>query len=103
MKNIEKTGNAGIKCDYCDFFDSEAPDEKLTDWLGVPCPKCGENLLTQEDLNSALEFDKMIDLINEMDLSKMMIDDLPEELKQFAHYSSVDVNIHNGINLEFKN
>lgn len=44
----------GLKCDNptCDFVDMSIAIEDYDNWLNVPCPKCGENLLTQEDLDA---------------------------------------------------
>src|SRR5687768_1323296 len=42
----------GIKCDAkgCDYVDESAKYEDYEKYLGAPCPKCGANLLTEEDL-----------------------------------------------------
>ena len=41
----------GIKCDNvnCDFNDKNVVANNYHDWLNKPCPKCGHNLLTEED------------------------------------------------------
>ncbi len=103
--NIEQTNNAGIKCDNpnCDFTDKESPDSELPKWLGVPCPKCGENLLTQEDLDSSIIFHKAIDFMNtltEDEINEMVKsvygDNIPDEL--IGNECVVD--IHNGIKIK---
>ena len=45
-----ETGH-GIKCDAegCDFRKDYPSFDYLHLWLGVPCPKCGANLLTEQD------------------------------------------------------
>ena len=45
---------AGIKCDNpeCDYRDDTATYEEYDKWLNKPCPKCGENLLTEADLEA---------------------------------------------------
>ncbi len=47
----------GVKCDNpaCDFRDKTAKYEDRLSWLNRPCPKCGQNLLTEKDLR-AMEF-----------------------------------------------
>lgn len=47
----------GIKCDCetCDFKDDSVIINDYEDYLDKPCPKCGENLLTEEDLLAALK------------------------------------------------
>jgi len=46
----------GIKCDACDYRDDSITwddfDKTTREWLNKPCPKCGANLLTQEDVDS---------------------------------------------------
>lgn len=44
----------GLKCDTpsCDFVDMSITIEEYDEWLNAPCPKCGANLLTQEDLDA---------------------------------------------------
>ena len=65
MKNVELHCN-GIKCDHCDYKDNSVKVEDYKDWLNKPCPKCGENLLTQEDYNNALYLIEATNLINEI-------------------------------------
>ena len=45
---------SGIKCDNpkCDFRDDTVKMEDYEQWLNKPCPKCGANLLTEEDLKA---------------------------------------------------
>lgn len=40
-----------IKCDNdnCDYILTGLEEEKVADYRNVNCPKCGENLLTDED------------------------------------------------------
>jgi predicted nucleic acid-binding Zn-ribbon protein len=47
---------SGIKCDnpMCDFR-QEIPFEDRIKWIGRPCPKCGENLLTRADFEKSQE------------------------------------------------
>jgi hypothetical protein len=41
----------GIKCDAigCDYEDPTVPYEDYKQWVNKPCPKCGANLLTEQD------------------------------------------------------
>ena len=39
----------GIKCDFCDWNDMSVPMEEYESYIGMPCPKCGHNLLTVSD------------------------------------------------------
>lgn len=40
----------GIKCDACSWRDDDAELGEMPLWLNAPCPACGTNLLTFEDL-----------------------------------------------------
>src|SRR5699024_8193411 len=54
----------GIKCDSCDYKNMDIEVGEYEAWLNEPCPKCGENLLTKEDLDSMKELIKIINLMN---------------------------------------
>ena len=51
MKNALEINICGIKCDNtnCDFMNMSVKVEDYDKWLNRPCPKCGENLLTDDD------------------------------------------------------
>ena len=42
----------GLKCDHCDYTKDDVPYEEYPEWIGVPCPVCGNSLLTQKDYNA---------------------------------------------------
>lgn len=64
MKNAMELEIKGIKCDYCDYKNEDVRFENYHEWLNKPCPKCGNNLLTQEDLDSVTKFKKIVDTFN---------------------------------------
>ena len=99
----------GIKCDNssCDYTDMSVDVSEYPKWIDKPCPKCGENLLTQEDydqtmiwmqaaelansyteeewkiINESLteeEIDKGLDFINEQGLKKTGEDENGKEI-----------------------
>lgn len=41
----------GVQCDNpkCDFKDESVGFDRVIEYLNKPCPKCGANLLTEED------------------------------------------------------
>lgn len=54
MKDALELNIHGIKCDNpnCDYNDMTVRVENYDKWLNKPCPKCGENLLTEKDYES---------------------------------------------------
>jgi hypothetical protein len=50
-------------CDYSVDNPSGDPNVDISEHLNQECPKCGENLLTEEDL---LDYKKMLRMINIM-------------------------------------
>lgn len=58
--------SGGLQCDNpsCDWTDETVKVENYKQWLNAPCPKCGENVLTQEDFDTVLKVMEMVDLIN---------------------------------------
>lgn len=56
----------GIKCDNknCDYRDMSVKYEEYDKWLNKPCPKCGENLLTSNDLKGLKRIVKIAKVIN---------------------------------------
>ena len=67
-KLIESTQEFKIVCDNvsCNYkVKNEAgiPDDSA-EYLNVPCPQCGENLLTEEDYKNALKVMKFVNFMN---------------------------------------
>ncbi|PEH48043.1 hypothetical protein [Enterococcus faecium] len=58
----------GIKCDNpeCEYSDMAVKCENYPQWLNKPCPKCGTNLLTQEDLDATEQLMEIVNLTNEI-------------------------------------
>lgn len=56
----------GIKCDNksCNYINKNVLVEDYIKWLNKPCPKCGENLLTQEDYDNVRGMIKFIEMMN---------------------------------------
>lgn len=57
---------SGIKCDHCDYSDMEVEAVDYPDWLNRPCPKCGENLLTDSDYQTVLHMTEVARLVNSL-------------------------------------
>lgn len=54
----------GLECDNCDWSDETIPMSDYQSWINAPCPKCGENLLTQEDYDLTDDMKKITNIIN---------------------------------------
>lgn len=64
-KNIEMV-ESGLVCDNaaCDWIDPTVTFDNFKEWLNRPCPKCGENLLTQQDFDNATAVHVATSMIN---------------------------------------
>ena len=73
----------GIKCDNtkCDYIDLSVKFEEYPKWIDKPCPKCGTNLLTQEQYNEANSAIFQGEMTSEI-FGKEFDDLLCEELKK---------------------
>jgi len=65
--NIEIVKEGGLQCDNttCDYTE----DTLFKDYeacIGKPCPKCGENLLTEDDYHRAVVLRETINFVNSM-------------------------------------
>ena len=66
MKNIEIVEEQGLQCDNpkCDWTDATICMKNMHEWINRPCPKCGENVLTEHDYNLAKNLDNIIEFVN---------------------------------------
>ena len=55
---------SGLKCDCCDYRDDEVRFEDYEKYIGYPCPKCRESLLTKEDYQKCLRLIKAVKIAN---------------------------------------
>lgn len=72
----------GIKCDNpeCDYQDMTVKYEDYSRLLNKPCPKCGDNLLTQEDLERTETLIHNINMVNKIcEKHGLMVNVLPNE------------------------
>jgi hypothetical protein len=100
-KLIEKHQDALIVCDNekCDFTIpySEEEEKYLDLFIDVPCPKCGENLLTEEDYIQHQKLLKVVNFINRW-FSWITIFYSKKELDENG--KTVLVQVHKGIKIE---
>jgi hypothetical protein len=74
MKNIEIVEESqGLQCDNqkCDWTDVTIGVETMKDWINKPCPKCGENVLTEHDYNLARKMNDVIDFVNTLTVEQI--------------------------------
>lgn len=105
--NIELI-SLSLKCDNpsCDYTVEDINREQVPGWINRPCPKCGENLLTQEDHDRWDSAARASDLINTM---------TPEQLKALGDLFGVketeddgrpvimEVSTHKSLSITVKN
>jgi predicted RNA-binding Zn-ribbon protein involved in translation (DUF1610 family) len=113
MKNVEIL-QTGVQCDACDWKDEN--DNDYEKWLNQPCPKCGANIMTEEDLKSAKLLMDSLNFINSLTEEQLAlmnetlsIENLKESdlLKNATGLESLDgeglyqftVDSHKGINV----
>lgn len=68
MENALELDIHGIRCDNpnCDYEDMTVQMEDYEQWLNKPCPKCGQNLLTEEDYRNTLFLIEMTKVANKI-------------------------------------
>ncbi len=52
------------RCDYKIKNETGDPNAETKHFIGVPCPKCGQNLLTQQDYDDAKKLLSTINFVN---------------------------------------
>lgn len=61
---LEDTGDIECDTDGCEFKFTQVTSDKLKEFIGHPCPDCGENLLTLEDYTHHKNLRNVIRVIN---------------------------------------
>jgi hypothetical protein len=96
-KLIEKQQNSLIVCDNpkCDFSVPYDPvlEKGILAFVNIPCPKCGENLLTPEDYLTHKRLMSTVDWINRW-FSWITI-----FYSKKAKKATMQVHVHNGVNM----
>lgn len=65
MKDAIELNIGGIKCDACDYNDMSVKVEDYPAWVNAPCPKCGENLLTEADFRTVQTMLQLVQSFNQ--------------------------------------
>lgn len=66
MRDAVELNIGGIKCDVCDYVDMTVKVQEYPEWLNKPCPKCGANLLTEEDFNNVQAMLQLTSMFNQI-------------------------------------
>ena len=120
MKNIEITKTEGLKCDNpkCDWIDDTIIADRSH--IDMPCPKCGESVLTKEDYEMFETLMLTMKAINNLspEQMKQLTDGMTEEeMRQYFeamnitipdHVSvddpiAVSIKVHKEIKIDIKN
>lgn len=66
MENSIEVQEMGLICDNpkCDWKDETVRSDQYLDWLNKPCPKCGENVLTDQDYENVQKMFEAVKLLN---------------------------------------
>ncbi len=97
-QNIEFK-ESGIQCDNpeCNYTNSEVTYEIQHEWIDKPCPKCGHNLLTQEDHDRfmmVMEGIKYINSLSQDEINIILGSPLNEEEMENLKEDRVNIKIH---------
>jgi len=85
------------KCDFTIENESKEFDVDIKPYVNMPCPKCGENLLTEKDYNDSVQMVKAVKFINKW-FSWITIF-FPEPKEGEKDTVDCNVHIHNGIHI----
>jgi hypothetical protein len=102
-EGIEGLTGGGIKCDNheCDYEDMSVKSEDWPDYVNKPCPKCGDNLFTEEDFARTEMLFKIIKMILDMPENaqrEMMISmGIDPDDPAMQEMVNTTINTHNGI------
>lgn len=108
---------SGIKCDNasCDYRDDTVQQDQYESLVNKPCPKCGENLLTEEDFANSqmlmlvayfmntLTPEEIEDMAANANLDELKKSDFLKDAKGLEHltkentYTSMTIDTHKGI------
>jgi hypothetical protein len=91
------------KCDYLIPNPTGDPNAECKQYINMPCPKCGDNLLTEQDYVQSNNFMRKINFINKwfgwlsfITGTSLVTTGRPEKtIKASIHF-------HNGANIELK-
>ena len=83
-----------MQCDnaQCDYIGEPIEYEQAESYIGTPCPKCGENILTQQDYDNLVTIIKGMDLINHITKDNPYNENEPKVLIGFDTHKGISIN-----------
>ena len=78
------------QCDYKIKNPTGDPNEDTREYINMPCPKCGDNLLTKQDYLHGLKVLKIVNWLNKWFSWTMIF------VSKKAKTKSISVHCHNG-------
>ncbi len=104
MDNRIEYAEGGLKCDNptCDWKDDTIDRKDYESYINASCPKCGENILTQEDYDNIQLVFKVVDSVNAMSDEEMdnIIKTMGIEVDNPDKMMSMVIDTHKGITIE---
>ena len=100
MEERIRIEQGGLQCDNpeCDWSDMTIVFADYPQYINAPCPKCDENILTEEDHNLVVELRKMVTMFNNMTEEEMKAfedaqteESLQENKKMLKEQYNIDV------------
>lgn len=79
----------GLVCDSptCDWEDKSISMDDYPKYLNAACPKCGENILTEEDYINVLRLVDIVDFVNGLSDKEM------EKLRELPEFKGLDLEL----------
>lgn len=96
MSEVIEFKGGGIKCDYCEYRNDTVQVDDYDNWLNKPCPDCGKNLLTKDDLertNRLIGMAKWYNGLSEEDQKKLGFDEEGQKIE-------VEFDVHKEITIK---
>ena len=85
-------------CDY-ELEQNDSNRGKEIEYIGIPCPKCGENLLTAEDYLQHEKVIKGIKWINKWFSWLTLFSKRPKD----EDYKKITIHVHDGLHIKDEN
>lgn len=91
MEKPIEVKQGGLMCDNpkCDYVNN-IPSTEYPQWVNRPCPKCGENLLTESDYRFWKILMFFVRILNKI-LPKPKVDDEAETVSVHYHNGKLEV------------